>query len=302
MITVVVPTIRADQYAEFLKAWELYFKKHDVRVVTVWDGDEPVITDGVVRLTSKEILGDDADLIYHRTDACRNLGFAYVAKYLPKASHIITLDDDTRPDHNHDAIAEHLRVLGSMVPVSWLSSVGWGVPYMRGFPYGCREEATVTVSHGVWTGIPDMDAKTQQAHPEMTDFQGPFYVGPVPRGIQLPFCGMNVGFTREALPWMYYAPMGPRTGYHRWADILLGMSLTNELPANMARFSGASVVRHDRASNLERNLEQEALSVPLGEAVALSGRVSREHIEYAAQYTVSKFRWFNWINTQLCNT
>jgi hypothetical protein len=297
MIAVVVPTIREEQYKLFCDAWHDLFDKHNVVLVTVWDGDEPRLDCNGQSFSVEDVMGkEDASLIFNKTDACRNLGFAYIAKRLPLVDIIITLDDDTRPELNDDAIQSHIIILNLKFPTSWLSTVKCWIPYMRGFPYCIREESKIMVSHGVWAGVPDLDAKTQLEKP-YTDFTGnEFYCGVVPRGINIPFCGMNVAFVREALSFMYYAPMGYRTGYHRWADILLGMQLTKELAAvNGAMFTGVSTIYHSKASDPIKNLELEKDSIELGEYIQSNGRGNPKHDQYIRSYAIYRERWRNWI-------
>lgn len=257
-IACVVPTIRPIQYIAFMREWEPLFKQHNVQVVTVWDGDRPRINDADNGLTAEDLLEADADLIYNRSDVCRNLGFAYVAKYMPSVSHILTLDDDVTP--YGDTIADHIAALDTKIPISWLSSSPEA--YTRGFPYNIREEAPVMVSHGIWYGNADWDAVTQMANNNAP--LDTFYKGPVPRGALMPFCGMNVMVKRIVLPWFYFAPMGPRASldgeiWDRFGDIWLGVMLKRALDERQwAMVSGLAAVNHTRASDVQVNLKKEA--------------------------------------------
>jgi len=42
-IAVVIPTIRPDDMKAFKKAWSPLFKKHDVILITVFDGKKPTV-------------------------------------------------------------------------------------------------------------------------------------------------------------------------------------------------------------------------------------------------------------------
>src|SRR3990167_3343915 len=154
---VVVPSIRPASYNRFLANWQDLFDKHDVELSTVWDGKHPMVecSDGRT-FGVKEIMGKHSDAIVNFNGGIRNLGFAYVAKYLPTVETIITFDDDVSPIG--DTIQDHLDILGKRVPVSWMSTAS---EYMRGFPYKIRDEAEVVLSHGVWEGVADWDAPTQ---------------------------------------------------------------------------------------------------------------------------------------------
>ena len=286
MIACVVPTIRPQQYGSFLTAWREQFERYGVHLVTVWDGDPPTLSCG---RTPADLLADDADLIYHRSDVCRNLGFASVAAYLPDVTHVLTLDDDVIP--RGDTIGDHLRALNTRVPVSWLSSSPDA--YTRGFPYGVRAEAPVMVSHGIWYGNADWDARTQMANgnaPLET-----FYRGPVPRGVLLPFCGMNVMVRREVLQHFYFAPMGPHASldgkeWDRFGDIWLGICLQQALDdRGWAMVSGAAAVHHTRASNVEVNLRKEATGLAWNE-IFWQERDATPH-PYFARYAEHRDRW-----------
>lgn len=254
MIAVVVPTIRPESYQKFLEAWTPLFKKHDVILVKVVDGDIPTVNGVPV----DEVMGDYSDLIFNKNDGVRNLGFAYVAYHYPAADTIITLDDDTKP--LGDTIQDHLGALQMKVCTSWLSTAS---EFTRGVPYGIRNEAEVVLSHGVWEGVKDWDAPTQlvRGNPDVT-----FFKGPIPRGINYPMCGMNIAFKRKMLPYMYFAPMGHRAQLDRFADIWCGIESKKIIDKKgWAVVSGYSSVLHERASNTFTNLEKEARGLRMNE-------------------------------------
>jgi len=260
VICVVIPTIREKSYREFKEAWADCFSKHDVLLVTVRDGDAPTVSlnDGG-RASVDDIMGEDSDLIYNKNDGVRNLGFAFVAKYLPKVEYIITLDDDVKPIG--DPIADHISTLNKRVPTSWISTTT--EEYPRGFPYKIRNEAEVVVSHGVWEGVKDWDAPTQLV---LGNPDTGFYKGVIPKGIYFPFCGMNIAFKRKMLPYIYYAPMGYRVGMDRFADIWLGIVLKRLVDdKGLAIYTGGAKVLHERASNVWKNLQKEARGLELNE-------------------------------------
>lgn len=293
---------------------------------------------------SQQVGTDSEGLVCRRTDACRNLGFIHVANLTRPADlpnrvparqfdYILTLDDDVHPTAGSDPIQEHLDVLGRRVPVSWMNTATEQVVargyetqkeaeestdpialdlrdkplYLRGFPYGIREEAQVMVSHGVWVNVPDFDGKTQlelgkcpncygagtvaivpvndvmscgsdQRCPKCngTGYDGsrlpyslPYFRGPVPKGCYLNFCGMNVMVRKEALPYLYFAPMGLDSGVeglNRFADIWCGILLKRHCDAmGWAIYTGASTVIHTRASDPFKNVEQEKLGMEWNE-------------------------------------
>lgn len=293
-IACVVPTIRPAQFEAFREAWLPLFAQHQVELITVWDGDEPLVDHllerGGVRhqATAAYVLGPDADLIFNRSDVVRNLGFAYIAAHMPEVTHILTLDDDCYP--RGDTIADHLAELDSRVPISWMSSSPDA--YTRGFPYGVRDEAPVMVSHGVWYGNADWDARTQLANSNAP--LDSFYRGPIPKGALFPFCGMNVMFKREALPLMYFAPMGLKVQWDgqiwdRFGDIWLGITLKRALDRrNWAMVSGYAAVEHTRASDVHVNLKKEATGLEWNEQWWQAGNGVHP---YFARYAELRGRW-----------
>jgi len=270
-IVVVVPTVRPESYKTFREAWDLHFKWWDCDLVTVWDGDAPQLHLNDRPLGAARDLVDEGDLDlfdYCRTDAVRNLGSYFAAKNLD-FDYLVTLDDDVLPitdDPKYkDPIGDHLRVLHTKVPGSWMNTLmGVGVEFPRGTPYQVRAENTVHISHGLWTGTLDWDGITQhylipQAVGEPEKYRKrEFYIGPVPSGIHFSFCGMHVAVTREALPLLMYCPQGPTVGYHRWGDIWMGNHLVEECAKRKwSIYTGASVINHSRASNVYKNLDAE---------------------------------------------
>lgn len=269
-IAVVVPTIRPESWTEFQEAWESLFIKHGVHLIAVKDGEHPTViardyqilngNNAYILENQRSVMGKDSDLIYNLNDGVRNLGFALIAKSLPNVEYIITLDDDVRPLTGTDPIQEHLDALNMRIPLSWLSTAS---EYMRGFPYDIRDEGEMVLSHGVWEGVPDMDAPTQlywgDCMPEIE-----FYKGPVPKGILFPMCIMNVAFKRKMLPYMYQAPA--YGNYQRFSDIWGGINAKRAIDKNgWAAVTGYSTILHERASNVYTNLQKEARGIMLNE-------------------------------------
>lgn len=323
-IVCVVPTIRPESMVSFREAWGGLFEKHNVTLITVWDGENPRVDVShgdklPISVTyHKDIDAPDKDLFCRFTDGCRNLGFVVAATLQP--DYILTLDDDVAPvkewknettkggyggilsyPSTNDPIQQHLDVLSLKVPISWMPTFIEPVEgafstktlYPRGFPYNIRDEAPVMLSHGSWTGVLDWDGETQRRLEESGgDLGRGFYsVGPIPKGVLFPLCGMNVMIRREALPYFYFAPMGPDTGIekececvdptgmtirqnhcpicsgkrrvsalNRFADIWMGIHLKREFDKlGWACYTGGSVVHHTRASDARKNVEQEKL-------------------------------------------
>lgn len=284
-IVCVVPSIRPEQMAKFRVAWAPRFERHGVTLVTVWDGDNPeVVIPGEGTFTIEQLpvnwsVDANRNLFCRHTDAVRNIGFVAAAKL--GADFVLTLDDDClpfceienkyHPDYPNstmrwsDPIQSHLDALTLRVPLSWMNTAHQGAEYLRGVPYGVRDEAPVMLSHGVWVGTPDLDGQSQLRLERTTGVPNtlPYYVGPIPRGVLFPLSGMSVMVRREALPYFYFAPMGPDSGHsdlHRFADIFMGVYLKREFDRlGWACYTGASTVLHTRASDAVTNFEREKL-------------------------------------------
>src|ERR1035437_5958575 len=130
-IAVVCGTIRPETIPAFLEAWKLLFDKHNVEFILVVDGEDQHIIYNEKRIDLK------SDLVSKFSAGCKQLGFLYIAKYLPNVEYILALDDDCFPIG--DPIQDHIDQLNRKVPISWLSTAT--DIYLRGFPYQVREEA-----------------------------------------------------------------------------------------------------------------------------------------------------------------
>jgi reversibly glycosylated polypeptide/UDP-arabinopyranose mutase len=286
-IAVVVPTIRPECFKQFLIDWKDLFSKYSIELIKVWDKDIPRLKHDRKEFLAEDIMGCYSDLIFGKNDGVRNLGLAYIAQFLPEIETVIALDDDVSPCG--DTIRDHLDALKMRVPISWLSTAS---EYMRGFPYGIREEAEVVLSHGVWEGIKDYDAPSQlvRGNPQAT-----FYQGPIPKGIYYPMCGMNIAFKRKMLPYMYFAPMGYKVGLDRFADIWLGITSKRIIDKEgWAVVSGYATVRHKKASNVFTNLQKEAKGISLNEGFWQG----IEDDPYFKLYREKRNRWQKFIEEQ----
>lgn len=266
MIAIVVPTMesRKEIYEKFLEAWKPLFEKHSVFLITVYDGDSPhsICFDYKLWNLCGYSLNEEPkrvqSLFYNKNDGIRNYGFYLIATHSRSAKIIITLDDDTLPIG--DPIQDHLDALNMKVPTTWLSTAS---EYMRGFPYKVRDESEVVLSHGIWQGVKDWDAPTQLV---LGNRDVTFYKGAIPKGVMYPMCGMCIAFKRKMLPYMYFAPMGPKVGLDRFADIWCGIESKKVIDANnWAVVSGYAQVQHDRASNVWKNLQKEAKGLEMNE-------------------------------------
>lgn len=247
-IAVVCGTIRPEMMDKFRKEWQPLFDNHNVEFILVVDGDDQHIEHDGKRVDIK------SDLVSKFSAGCKQLGFLYILQNLPDVQYIICLDDDVSPIG--DPIQDHIDQLNRRVPISWLSTAS---DYMRGFPYGVRTEAPVMLSHGVWEGVYDWDAPSQLLK---SDNKVEFYKGVIPKGIYFPCCGMNLAFRREALPYIYFAPVGNFKGGERFDDIYMGIMMVEEFARlNYGIVSGYAKVFHQRASNVFNSLEKEAVGI-----------------------------------------
>lgn len=255
-IAVVIPTIRPESMKIFMKAWQPLFDKHEVELVVVHDGEHPTVSYNHDTWQQHDIMDGYEDCLTNFNAGIRNLGFAYVAKYLPDVEYIITLDDDETPIG--DPIQDHLDALSRRVPVSWMSTAV--DDYTRGFPYGIRDEAEVVLSHGVWIGVADWDAPTQLVRGSHYPIE--FYKGPIPKGVYYPMCSMNLAFKRCMLPYIFHAPWA--LGINRFDDIFTGITSKREIDKRgWAAVTGYARVHHERASNTFTNLKHEAPGIEL---------------------------------------
>lgn len=287
---IVVPSIRPDSLKQFMKAWKPLFRKHNAKVVVVIDGEKPIVgQEGEIASTPESVMGEYASCLTNFNAGIRNLGFAYVAKFLPDIEYIITLDDDEVPIG--DPIQDHIDALNKKVPISWISTAI--DDYTRGFPYGIREEAEVVLSHGVWEGVPDWDAPDQLVNGPHRLIE--FYRGPIPKSIYFPMCSMNLAFRRKLLPYIFHAPWA--LGINRFDDIFAGIEVKREIDKHgWAAVTGYAKVKHERASNVFKNLVNEAPGIELNETFYLGDESHPYFKIYREKYAI----WQKFIST--CQT
>jgi len=283
-IAVVVPSHRQELTEQFLKVWQPLFDKHNVEFILVDDsGDKPFISFSNGHIFEGELpkVNLDLSLISNHCAGVRQLGFQYIAENLPDIKYIITLDTDVSPIG--DPIQDHINALNCEAPISWISTAS---DYMRGFPYGVRTEAPVMMSHGVWEGNYDWDAPSQLTK---SDKKVEFYRGVIPKGIFAPICGMNLAFRREALPYVYFAPVGQYKGAERFDDIWMGLEVVKDFAKlNWAIVTGYAKVQHLRASNVFTSLEKEAVGIRKNEEYWKG-----EYDDWYKDFINKREQWFN---------
>lgn len=281
-IAVVVPTIRVECIQRFLDAWSSEFVKQNVHVYIV--EDNPNITFDVGKRPFKythyswaeidQDLGDHARLIPRRTDCIRSYG--YYKAYKAGAKYIVTLDDDCCPptldqyllqkeQQPQGVVAKHVQNLETLAEENiWRSTIEGLRP--RGIPYKSTIRARrIVISHGLWLNIPDLDALTQLTHPN-DSYKYELIQQIIPRGYYYPMCGMNVAFTREVVPAMYFLLMGRDYTYDRFGDIWAGI-FTKKIADHLdhAVSSGLPAIWHEKASDPWKNLDKERPGYPVNE-------------------------------------
>jgi reversibly glycosylated polypeptide / UDP-arabinopyranose mutase len=125
----------------------------------------------------------------------------------------------------------------------------------RGYPQTGLSFRPTVINHGLWSGIPDLDAETQLETPPPYEYSKGRYEY-IPYGSYYPMSGMNVAFGREMVPAMYFGLMGHHLymdsdwGYHRYGDIWAGI-LSKRIADHLgyAVRTGSPWVEHERASD-----------------------------------------------------
>lgn len=253
---VVVPTIREEEIRLFLN----HYIRNDVKFIVVQDGGEKPFylgpVGGVTHYGWADIdaeLGDDAWIIPRNSDCIRSFGFWKA--WQAGADMIVSMDDDVRPISAH-FFGNHWENLGLTVTLpAWQGTIGEakarGVPY-----YNVGRKWPVAISHGLWEGVPDLDAVGQLNNlwrPPVELLNGVIGVGRY-----FPMCGMNLAFTREVALLMYFGLQGGDYPYDRFGDIWCGVIAKKILDRfHLAVWSGTPHVKHERASNVWANLRKE---------------------------------------------
>lgn len=250
---VVVPTCRPGQFEEFVVAWGFDSVSDELQLFACHDLDGE---------------RDWPEWIPSRSDMCRSWGF-YRA-WAAGCEYILSLDDDVRPVWGlEDLLYQYERVFTTPQPVSEYLDVGaWtgsGLQ-MRGFPKDV-EYTFPLLQYGGWDVIPDLDGETQLANPQARSAFQPLVL-PVPKGVPLTGCAMNMAFHRDLVPAMWQLPL-LEGRYNRFGDIWSGLFAKKVCDAVGAAVvvNGRAVVRHERASDPVANAEKEAPGIPVNEGL-----------------------------------
>lgn len=293
-VAVVVPTIREEQFKEFIESWRDEFEKHKVWLIVC--EDNPTKTFKTPRIKNckvshyawKEIdkeLGRFKFVIPRRSDTIRSFGFYLAYK---NDMDVLTLDDDVRPFNKTPYLIDAYQSV--RVGASQYFNVGDLVmpqEFMRGYPFKDRERHKPFVQYGMWSGVADLDGYTQIASEgQRYTLPGVDYIT-VPKGCAVTGCIMNCYISHSAIPYMYQLLMGKRQDgsplpYDRWGDIWSGLFMKRWADSfnQSVVINVRASVRHERASNAVNNFKKEFNGYTINEDIweGLS-RLSWEFVE-----------------------
>lgn len=276
-LAIVIPTIRN---LDFLKSWGNEFQ--DCIGIIVEDHRNKETT--TPKKYFKEIyhycwqdideeLGDNAWIISRKNAGIRSYGF--LKAYQLGCDVTVTLDDDCYPIKNQDFLQSHLENLSLLAPVDWFPTYPHRkYYYTRGFPYSVRGKKETVISHGLWSNIIDLDAKTHLKHPKLhMPVLDPNLVEFIPKDYFFPMCSMNLAFKTKITPIMYFPPMGydnkgNHWGYDRFDDIWAGIFAKKIIDhLGYAVLNGSPFVNHKKASNPFENLKKETRGIEINESL-----------------------------------
>ena len=270
-IAVVLPTNREECVRKWLREWSGDFADN-VHVIIVEDNPSRSFDFGMYKVEHyawddfDAELGDDSWIIPRRNAAINSYGFLKARQ--SGADLIWNLNDDCYPEERHRG--NYLKYWESFldtstVPVDpWWNTIAFTGGYPRGYPYEIRDKTRkLVLHHGLWSGIPDLDGKTQLENP---NFRLPSceFRDVVPSTKFFPMSSMNIIFRAELVPIMYQLLMGQDLdgvswGFSRFDDIWSGLFMKKIVDhLGWACTSGAPSIYHDRASDPHRNAEAEA--------------------------------------------
>lgn len=189
---------------------------------------------------------------FHQSSACKNFGtwLAWKEGY----DIIIVIDSDCIIPENF--VAEHLAAL-AIPGDGWenpLAESGW---YSRGFPYSKRQ-LPKWAHMGLWTGALDLYGtdRVTNKDKEEKDPKISYLASPA----TLPLSGMNVSFTRDAVPFMLFLPNFRylRHKFSRHDDIWGGYIFQKIVTQKSGSLSyGKPWVKHDSKVVAEEDAKEE---------------------------------------------
>lgn len=253
---VVLPTIRPQEARQRIVRSGIPFG----RFIVVEDLDTPSDTAWPkdVKTFSRADLPPQTFSTHNSAIRC----FGFLKAYQSGADFIITFDDDVA--FHQQTVNDHLMILTTGHQLQrWMATASIRT---RGLPWrNTAQMVTPSLSHGLWTNIPDFDAPTQLLLEGQVDDIVPFN-GIIPIGLYYPMCWMNLAFTKELVPMMYAPFNGPGYFYDRFEDIWTGI-ISKKIMDHLQLFvhSGMPTVEHERLSDVFVNLQKEAPGIHYNE-------------------------------------
>jgi len=272
-VFIVIPTIRS---LSFLTEWKDAFKETNLIIVEDHKTQEIAAPNkgfqAIYHYTWENIkkdFGKDEWIFSRKNAGIRSYGFW--KSYTLSADIIITLDDDCYPAEE-GFIEKHIDNLSASSPNKWTTTYPYPeFMFTRGIPRSVRNKNTTVISHGLWTNKIDLDAQTELHNPNLNLPLYPPFRQFIPKGVYFPMCSMNLAFSRQATPLMYFPlmgfnPDGNPWGFDRFDDIWAGIiakKICDHLGLSIV--NGSPFVEHRKASNLHNNLEKEKAGLEVNE-------------------------------------
>lgn len=277
-ISVVIASCRERSLQKWFDKWTNFQDFYDSEVIVVEDNPVKQFKidyhghENVKHFAWNDIdehLGTNSWIIPRRTSAIKSFGF------LEATGDIVwTLDDDCYPedyrretyfDYIEYVLSKKTRQLGSWYNTLELVDPGHA-PYPRGYPYeeAVRQERPITVLHGLWSFIPDLDGITAK---KLLNYRTPpaLRTELIPYGSLFPMCGMNLAFKRrEMLPAMYFMLQGSNAEaelypFDRFDDIWAGLMVKTICDHfGYGVTTGAPSIVHTKESDPEERIRKEA--------------------------------------------
>lgn len=309
-VSLVIPTIRD---LNFLKAWGSEFKNCDLIVVEDHEEIEVHIPSTkfltIEHYTRNDIdkeFGEESWIFSRKNAGIRSYGFWKA--YKKGADVIVTLDDDCYPV-NSGFISQHLENLTSRHLAGWIYTYPdpkWN--FTRGIPYSVRDKIRSVISHGLWSGAIDLDGVVEMKLTRLLNEKPyPPIRQVIPKGSYYPMCSMNLAFTREITPLMFFPMMGYRKDgtqwpYDRFEDIWAGI-LSKKIIDHLGLgvINGSPFVNHKKRSKPKENYAKEIEGMRVNEdlwkkvdAINLLSRTPKScYIELACKVDFPKTRYFD---------
>lgn len=276
----VVPSIRKDSFARFIREWEPTGLFNRVDLILMEDNPTKTFEIEWPDVNVTHLCWEDIDkhcwawIIPRRSDTVRSFGYWYA--YDKGYDYLMTLDDDCYPNPDYPNLDEIHKSM--LTRTRWFNTLNNVRP--RGIPYYNTGERKVYVNHGLWTGILDYDAPQQLVNPVPEIHSHDNRI--IPHGAYHPFCGMNAIWRREAMVLSYHLLMGQEMLCHpspyrathelaklpfdRFGDIWCGIIQKHIADTkHWAISSGTPYIHHDRASSPFTNLRKEANGIEVNE-------------------------------------